>query len=486
MDGVRLVPEGRRSYDVGACIDLGAFRKDAPDRGVAEWLSGARRVDWVVLMEDRRPEFFLGFEPGDDATPVPLNRHGPNPGTWTVADVRDLVGRLHARGVKVLLGVWMHECAWVDDDHPELLMTDADGRLWQDVRARSADINPMKRLRADPARGIEEGMPFPDYVARQYAALRDALGLDGLFVGDGGMGFRQFAKDDRDALTFDFDPAWVHEFVASPAFERHAGCKLHGEDAALSASDVRTHHAEAWLTWTRARWAGFYKGLADVVHATGGTLAAYNVMNYDPVLAREHGVDYRDLADAGLDVLVFQTYDWAWGPNGPLDPVPHKDAATNLVSLLLTRGQVGHATPMRIVFTTETNDAVERWAAPVERVVEEIEAYAGARSHDGTRWRPAADGTLVVWGNQVATEDWRAIEAAWNAAFARTGGPRNGVVVYEDDILDQPHAPGSYAHVEATLAVMGTPPDGVARTVPAHASQDAVPARTVRRRPPRP
>lgn len=480
MDGD---PRRGSGYEVGACVDLGAFRRDDPDRGVKRWLSAARRVDWVVLMEDRDPDFFLDFRPGREDADVPLNRHGPFRDAWTVADVRDLVRHLHRRGVKVLLGAWMHECAWVDDRHPELLMRDAHGRLWQDKAARSADINPMKRLRADPSRGIEEGLPFTTYVARQYEALRATFDLDGLFVGDGGMGFREFAKDAHDALWFDFDPAWVREFASTAACAPHEGCALAGDDAAASAADVRAHHAEAWLAWTRAKWASFYRELADVVHATGGTLAAYNVMNYDPVLAREHGVDYRDLAEAGLDVLVFQTYDWAWGPHGPLDPVPHKDAATNQLALLLTRGHVGHDTGMRIVFTTETNDSVEGWKAPVDRTVEEIAAYAGARSYDGDRWRPVADGTLVVWANDVPAPEWIALEAAWNDAFAHAEPPRKGVVVYAH--AAEPHDPGSYAHLHATLAVTGKAPDGVAR-VRAPEAPGAVPIAPVRRRPTRP
>lgn len=465
-----LVPAERRAFEVGACVDLGAFRKNDPDRGASRFLDGAHgTVDWIALMEDRRPEWFLGFRPGSDDLDVPLNRHGPESGRWTRAEVRALVGALRAHGVRVLVGVWMHECAWVDERHPELLMRDADGRLWQDVVRKNADVDPLKRLRADAEHGIEEGLPFVEYLVRQYAALRAAFGFEGLFVGDGGMGFREFAHDGRDALHFDFDAAAVADFARSDAYVAHEGCALRADgpsDAAelarRHAADVRAHHASAWLAWTRARWKAFYARLADAIHAHDGTLAAYNTMNYDPVLAREHGVDFRDLAEAGLDVLVFQTYDWAWGPHGPLTPQADKDAAANLAALLLTRGHVGHATPMRIVFTTETNDRVEGWRAPLDATLREIGAYGGARSFDGERWRPVADGTFVVWANDVAPDAWREMASAWRTAFRDTP-PERAAVVWTDDVLDQPHEAGSYAHLRATLALTGGRPDGVVR-----------------------
>src|SRR5438552_12543937 len=114
------------SFDSGACVDLGAFDPTEEDCGVGAWVSRAQRLaSWVVIMEDRQPEFFhghRGFEP--DAS-VPLNRHGPHAHAWTHRDLKRLVDAFHAHDVKVLLGYWIHECAFASEQHRELLIRDA-------------------------------------------------------------------------------------------------------------------------------------------------------------------------------------------------------------------------------------------------------------------------------------------------------------------------------------------------------------------------
>ncbi|HEX2021352.1 MAG TPA: hypothetical protein VHH36_01455, partial [Candidatus Thermoplasmatota archaeon] len=349
----------RGGFEAGACVDLGAFDPTAGDAGAGAWLDRAVSLPtWVVLMEDRQPVFFHGYQGYRPDAPVPLNRHGPHAHAWTHADLRRLVLAFKARGVRVLLGYWVHECAFVDDRHPELLIRDATGRLWQDRVELNADFSPMRRMRADPEHDVREGERYFDWAARRYARLAEDFGFDGLFLGDGAMGFRRHGKDWKDLRHFDYHEDWLAEFAVDHAFGRHDGCALldASADTAARARDVHAHHWEHWVAWNTDRWTDYYRRTAEAVHATGGILAAYNCMNYDPALARLHGVDYRAIAEAGLDVLVFQAYDYAWGPLGPFGDlhIARKDLATNLACLLRTRAHVGHDTPMRIVVTVET------------------------------------------------------------------------------------------------------------------------------------
>ena len=454
-------------FDAGACLDLGAFDPTLADCGVAAYVARAQRtLDWVVVMEDRQPVFFHGhraFEP--DAT-VPLNRHGPRSDAWRQADVRRLVAAFHEHGLKVLLGYWVHECAFVDERHPELLIRDATGALWQDTVEMNADFSPLRRMRADAEHDVREGERYAAWSARQYARLARDFGFDGLFLGDGAMGFRRHGQDWKDLRHFDHHEDWHAEFRADHAFSRHEGCALLAEaDTPTRAADVLAHHWEHWVAFNTERWTEYYREMAEAVHATGGILAAYNVMNYDPVLARQHGVDYRGIAEAGLDVLVFQAYDYAWGPLGPFGflDITKKDLETNLQALLRTRAHVGFDTPMRIVVTVETEDEVEGWNAPVPHTLGELHHYGGAVVEDRGAWRRAADGAFIVWGNSVAEGEWRALASTFSALAAPPAPPR-AVLAWSEKEIDAAIAAGApvdvrpealYAHLDDAIGVMG-------------------------------
>ena len=422
----------RPSFHAGACVDLGAFDPALADCGVAAYLAASQRtLSWIVLMEDRQPVFFHGYRGYQPDAVVPLNRHGPRSDAWTQADLRRLVASFHAQDVKVLLGYWVHECSFVDERHPELLIRDATGALWQDRTEMNADFSPLRRMRADPEHDVREGERYATWSVRQYEKLATDLGFDGLFLGDGAMGFRRHGQDWKDLRHFDYHEDWLAEFVADHAFARHDGCRL-GTSAPTSeqAADVQAHHWSHWVAFNNERWTDYYRTMAEGVHASGGILAAYNVMNYDPALAALHGVDYRGIAEAGLDILVFQAYDYAWGPLGPFGflHIAKKDLETNLQALLRTRAHVGYDTPMQIVVTVETEDEVETWNAPVAHTLGELHHYANAAAHDGTAWRRAADGAFIVWGNSVRPPEWRALASAFATLSDPPPTPRSIVV----------------------------------------------------------
>lgn len=460
----------RDGFAAGVCVDLGAFDATAPDKGVGAWLERASGVPaWVVVMEDREPDFFHGYSGYEPDAPVPLNRHGPHKHAWTQRDLKALVERFQASGVKVLLGYWIHECRFVDDEHPELLIRDAAGKLWQDVVERNADFNPMRRMKADARHGVREGERYSTWSARQYAGLQRDFGFDGLFLGDGAMGFRRHGKDWKDLRHFDYHESWLSEFREDEAFMAHEGCALHREGAttAEQAKDVHVYHWPHWVAWNTDRWTAYYREMAEAVHASGGLLAAYNVMNYDPAQARMHGVDYRAIAEAGLDVLVFQAYDYAWGPLGPFGflNITRKDLATNLRTLLLARAHIGHDTSMKVVITVETEDEVEGWDSPLSHTLGEAYAYGAAASHDGRGWRRAADGAFIVWGNSVQAPEWQALAACFHDLGAPPPTPAAALVWDDEDALalarqgvpsaTEPDA--LYAHLDGWEEVGGPP-----------------------------
>src|SRR5581483_6967743 len=106
----------------------------------------------------------------------------------------------------------------------------------------NADFSPLRRLRADPEHDVREGERYSRWSARRYAQLARDFGFDGLFLGDGGMGFRRHGKDWKDLRHFDFHEDWTAELAADHAFDAHAGCAIHDADAQRRADDIKAHH----------------------------------------------------------------------------------------------------------------------------------------------------------------------------------------------------------------------------------------------------
>ena len=277
------------------CVDLGAFSRPLPD------LLG---IEIVVLMEDRSPEFFLGYDGYRPNEEVPLNRHGgPANDYETQKDLKELVQELHKQGRRVFIGFWgfwadgfSQPSTWLQK-HPELAPRRSDE---SDIGNPFAVLNP-------------ESITFAEHIANQYKKLYQDFGFDGLFLGDGLSGFRSFMHPKR------------------------------YRDRSES----------------RYEWADFYRSIAKTVHEVKGELWAYDCMGYSDLEALEHGVDYDLLAKAGLDVLVFQTYPTAWAK---YFKVPGKTGLyKDIYNFVCVNRAFSSANSIHLYYTLEMGDYREGW-----------------------------------------------------------------------------------------------------------------------------
>jgi len=312
-------------------------------------------VDGVVIMEDRDPRFFLSYRGYAPDAETGLNRHGPLRAWSTQQDLRVLVEQLRAQGIAVAIGCWNYGGWWVHRrprwlrDHPELAHLPF-----------STQLTPFVRLR-------REGITYAEYIAQQYARLCGDFAFDGLMLGDGFCGFGGL-----------WDPDLYR-----------------GQEAEVP------------------RWTEFYRVVAAAVHLTRGVLLAYDLMGFPSAEAREHGVDYRALADAGLDILVYQSYPQAWGGFWLETYRSRFDLAANVANL----GTVASALagqPAQLFYTVELGDSVERWRAEADATREQM-----------ARLDPLAPGRFLVWANDLFAR--RGVlpaegEAQTGAAVSRAGG----------------------------------------------------------------
>ncbi len=304
-----------------ALTDLGAFRYPLQKL--------PSEIETVVIMEDRRPEFFLSFRKYHFFDIVPLNRHGPFKAKWNQGDLKQLVQDLHRQGKKVIIGFWAFwgdgiskPTSWLKE-HPELKH-----RRWTE-----SDIgDPFTIL-------VPEVITFAQHIAEQYQKLHEAFGFDGLFLGDGLMGFRDF---------------WNPELYRDQ--------------------------------WRRTMdFAEFYRTIATAVHGTGGELWAYDCMGFDYEEAIRHGADYSLLATAKLDKLVFQSYKAAWVD---LFRIRGKTGLTQDVDSMKTIREAMEGQECRLYHTLGVGDIVEGWYPRHQDLQDQM------RMLD-----PHSDGRVVVWAN---------------------------------------------------------------------------------------
>lgn len=291
-------------------------------------------LEGVVIMEDRDPRFFLSFseyEPGRDTT---LNRHGPLRRWRTHEDLRTLVAQLHGQHLRVAIGVWNYG-GWLFHRRPPWV------RAHPELRhlALSSQLFPFVRLRP-------EDMTYAEYIGRQYARLREAFDFDGLMLGDGFSGFGSIWDPDR------YDD----------------------------------------LARTVPEWTALYRTVAGAVHRLGGVLLAYDQMGMAAGEARRHGVDYREIGGAGLDVLVYQSYPQAWAGFWLETYRSRFDLAAN-VRNLATVTSAAAGTGLRVLYTVELGDSVERWSADPARTAEQVAALD-----------PLAGGRFLVWANDLVAQ----------------------------------------------------------------------------------
>jgi hypothetical protein len=291
-------------------------------------------LEGVVIMEDRDPQFFLSFRNYDPHAETRLNRHGPLRVRSTQQDLRRVVRDLHKQGLQVAIGFWSYGGGWLHRktpwlrEHPELK-----------VLPLSSHLDPFVRLQ-------REGMQYGEYIARQYERIRAGFGFDGLMLGDGLCGFGSVWDPDRYA---------------------------------------NNEHAIP-------RWTALYGVIADAVHRTRGVLLAYDHMGFSYREARMHGVDYRRLGDAGLDVLIYQSYPQAWGRYLLMEYRSRFDLQANVRNLATVKDALA-GTNVKVFYTLELGDSVERWRAEPERTRAQMGMLDGL-----------ADGRFLVWGNDIIAQ----------------------------------------------------------------------------------
>ena len=152
------------------------FSAGAKDRGVEGFLRKFSGVDVVVL--PLGPDFvntYRGYDGNEDVTRFFRAWYYER---WRQEDLRALVGSLHERGAKAVLGCYLtvdylvggrgYVSRWVKVRHPEVVKENA--------------ILLSARLRGDWEYGVREGMAYHEYFLGKALRILEDFGFDGILL----------------------------------------------------------------------------------------------------------------------------------------------------------------------------------------------------------------------------------------------------------------------------------------------------------------
>jgi hypothetical protein len=332
-------------------LDLGAFPD--PQEGARCVFASLQElgIREIVLMEDRHPVFFFHYQHFDPKLSVPLNRHGPFSHQWTQGDLFHLMEVARSFGISVFLGFWLHNDRLPGSAHGFLASYGGENFFSENSFAlsslwpRGGDMHPFTQVNTHLGK-----YTLVDYIGIRYRALVRDFGFSGLFIGDGGMGMRNFFHLDD---VIDFSP-----YISA--------------------------------------WTDFYRRLGEVVHDTGGTVLAYDCNGYGKEEVLRHGVDYAQLLGANtsgkpyLDRLILQYYPEAWSRYMRVpDRTNDQQNRQRITSVLeWTKGLPGQC-----VLSYELGDAVEGWSVSLMQGKRQMEYYAQLSE------KYTSLGLLGVWSN---------------------------------------------------------------------------------------
>jgi hypothetical protein len=314
-------------------VDLGAFDLQKIRDGNADFSKLAEEgVKEIVLMEDRDPMFYLNYNGYDPRKEVPLNRHGAKNERWLMEDMKKLIELLHKAGIKVVMGFWGNS-----GNHEGNAFINRNWENLKPVIPLSDDINPLSFVKDNE----DHEMPFADYVVRQYAKIKRDFHVDGLFLGDGLMGYRSFLDSQGPYDLEDTAPLWTDFYRRI-----HKGIKEQGDN---------------------------------------DTLWAYDCMGNGTEKILRNGVDLKALAPH-IDNYIFQAYGSdAWGKNYMRLPGYDLQRDTREASTLPPSLKV------KTRYTVGLGDSVEGW----------IGRRADIKAKHALLERNAHKGTLGVWSNEI-------------------------------------------------------------------------------------
>lgn len=419
------------SYEKWLWIELIGFDNTLPDYGVSEFLARMAKPpsvaalllfspDIIHLHTGLERDFRIGLQYCSYGGRTRNEERGRQ--DWTAFQLRGLVGELTARGIETFASVFNITTnretakrsgvsdfdAW-SELHPELRYTLVDGNI-------SECLCVWKHL--------SDGTPYEDFLAAKLPFFLRDYGFSGFMAADG------YAQPRAPICQGDFSSNMIGQF------SEFSGIEIPDGTVPEKAAFILSFFRGEWCRFHVERQARFMKKITAAVHGTGKKIVALSAWARDPFEAIwRYGVDYRAMAEAGIDALVIEssagTVELEKWDSGETTSMLDRNRA------MLMRMRNFLPNIKFILLHCLKDDREGYCVLRHSPQLAEAEALSLISMRSATTGRRCVSGVMACLSDGISPSEWKFLDEMWNNCFNFGEGlPESPLLLWSDAALD--------------------------------------------------
>ncbi|GGD83828.1 hypothetical protein [Paenibacillus nasutitermitis] len=424
------------SYERWIWIELIGFDNRESDFGVAAYLDTVGFIPESIFFLLYTPDFVHAHKGMESEWQLPMEvcSYGARPygklhdrQEWTNFQLRSLVEELQKHGIDIYCsffdiyqfhdGDTLRESTWCAA-HPELYEMRKTGKAFP-------AINPLKRFK--------DGSWYEDLFVQDLMRVMRDYGFDGYHGADG------YTSPRLSLEVTDYSDDMVEQFITATAVEIEAGFAAPCDDNPLEmeqrADWIWNHRRLEWIRFHSERWGQLWDKIMSAIRQEGKKAFLNTAWTRDPFEALyRYGVDYRRLADSGIDGFVVETVGASLSVGaGETEYEPDSEFMAMLLTIKAYVPDTMLICLNAIQDTNEQWDALSHAPTALER---DIYSLSNLYLQDSSGISRCSGGFMACLGDGISRDGWNWISKRWDGGFDEEPQRIIGIpMVWSDQLL---------------------------------------------------
>ncbi|BBH18864.1 hypothetical protein Back11_02090 [Paenibacillus baekrokdamisoli] len=424
------------SHERWVWIELIGFDNTESDFGVANYLDTVGFIPQSISLLFYTPDFVHAHEGMEREWILPMEvcSYGARPygkernrQEWTNFQLRSLVAELQKHGVEMYcsffdiyqfhVGETLRASKWCAA-HPELYEMRKTGEAF-------SAINPLRRFK--------DGSYYEDLFVSDLIRVMLDYGFDGYHGADG------YTSPRLSLAETDYSDDMVDQFVTHSGVELGTGltanCDGDPFEMEKRADWIWNHKRLEWIQFHGIRWAQLWHKIMPALRKERKKAVINTAWTRDPFEALyRYGVDYRLLADTGVDGFVVESVGASLSAGA--GETEYEPGSEFMAMLLAIKAYVPNK---KLICLNAIQDTNEQWDAlsHAPTVLErDIYSLSNLYLQDRTGLSRCASGFMACLGDGISRDGWNWISKRWNSGFDGCPGQIVGAsMVWSDQLL---------------------------------------------------
>ncbi|MFC5404252.1 hypothetical protein [Cohnella soli] len=424
------------NYERWIWIELIGFDNRESDFGVAAYLDTVGFIPESVSFLFYTPDFVHAHQGMEKEWQLPMEvcSYGARPHgklhdrqQWTNWQLRGLVVELQKHGIDIYcsffdiyqfhVGNELRASTWCAA-HPELREMRKTGEAFP-------AINPLKRFK--------DGSWYEDLFVQDLMRVMLDYGFDGYHGADG------YTSPRLSLAETDYSDDMVEQFLGFTGTQLEAGmaarCDDHPLEMGRRADWIWHHKRLEWIRFHSERWGQLWDKIMSALRKEEKKAYLNTAWTREPFEALyRYGVDYRRLADSGIDGFVVETVGASLSAGaGETEYEPGSEFKAMLLTIK------AYVPDMKLICINAIQDTNEQWDALSHApTVLERDIYSLSNLYllDSSGLSRCSGGFLACLGDGISKDGWKWISERWDGGF--DGKPERTVgisAVWSDQLL---------------------------------------------------